>query len=136
MKHGHLFAIVAVAALGSFGCNKVEGVYTLDKEEMKKAMQAESSKDSDNPLAQQLAEAFISELDARMEIQPGGTFTLLAKLGEKEGDPRKGTWKKEGNAIVLQLEDDQMKCEQDASKRLACGSDADKLKMIFVKAPQ
>jgi len=136
MNHAKMFAIVAMAsALGMFGCNKPEGVYTLDKEEMKKAVQAESTDEPGQELAQQLLLAMVEELEARLELESGGAMTLGAQWGAKKEESKKGTWKKEGGAIVLELDDERIKCSREGSTKLTCGSDDkdEKQKMVFVK---
>lgn len=132
MNRGKLFAIVAMAsAFGMFGCNKPEGVYALDKEAMKKAVQAEPAEGPE--AARELLLALLDELEAQMELEPGGALTMSAKMGGKEEEPRKGTWKEEGGAIVLQLNDERITCNKDGAKKLTCGSQDDKQKMVFVK---
>ena len=125
-------AILAGATFGLAGCGGgVEGTYTLDKAEVKKAMEAEmNAKTGGVPLPPGLVRVALGMIDAMemtMELQPGGKLTMKATMPSLAGQPGKtenkeGTWTADGESIVLTADGKAITCSKSWAK-LRCESE-------------
>lgn len=118
------FAVLGLTACGGGG---VEGTYKIDKPEMKKAMEAEVAKlPADQQGFAKLAVALIDMMDVTVELKEGGKLTMKSTMPSLEKDKpattkeENGTWKKEGESIILDNGDGKpAKCKQ-AGNKLTC----------------
>jgi len=120
MKNSKLIAC-ALAVAGLVGCGGVEGTYKLDKEETKKAGEAEIAK---MPADQQaMAKAMMGmadKVDATLELKKDNTMSMSMTMdGKPEGKEKTGTWKKEGDDVVLTSDGKDLKCAK-SGKKLTC----------------
>lgn len=135
---------LALATFGVAGCGGgVEGTYKLDKAEMKKAMEAEVAK---LPAEQQemakLGVALLDAMDMTAELQSGGKLKLkstvpsLAKDAPPKTKEQEGTWKMDGDKVVLDAGDGKppIKCAKEGNK-LTCESEKKgSPALVFVKS--
>ncbi|MCC6553680.1 MAG: hypothetical protein IT372_11755 [Polyangiaceae bacterium] len=121
-------AAIAIATFGLAGCGGgVEGTYKLDKTEMKKAMEAEVAKlPADQQGMAKLGMALIEAMDISLELQSGGKLKMKSTMPSFDKDKpaqtkeEDGTWKEEGDSIVLDNGDGKpVKCAKGAGK-LSC----------------
>jgi len=121
-------ATLAIATFGLVGCGGgVEGTYKLDKAEMKKSMEAEVAKlPADQQAMAKLGVAMLDALDMSLELQAGGKLKAKTTMPSLDKDqPAKtkeqdGTWKMDGDAVVLDNGDGKpTKCTKGAGK-LSC----------------
>jgi len=135
-------ASLAIATFGLAGCGGgVEGTYKLDKAEMKKAMEVEIAKmPADQQGFAKLALAMIDTMEMTMELQAGGKLKMKSSMPSLEaGKPGKtedkdGTWKADGDSVVLTADGKPLKCAKAGSK-LSCQSDKKgDPAMVFVKS--
>lgn len=137
-------ALVALSLAGSMGCKAKgpEGTYTIDKDAMKKSMEAEIAK---MPAEQQafakLALTMIDSLDMNLVIEPEGKLTLKTTQPSLTDKPAKtvdktGTWKIEGKNLVMETDGKPLSCTQEESK-LTCVSGAKEGEpaLVFLKKP-
>lgn len=136
MKNSKL-VVCALAVIGLVGCGGVEGTYKLDKEETKKQMEADIAKLPANE--QQFAKlglAMADKMDATLELKKDNTVSFKATMeGKSDGKEKTGTWKKEGDDIVLTSDGKDMHCKKDG-KKLTCTekhSSGDET-MVFTKS--
>ena len=120
MKNSKLL-VVALAVIGLAGCGGVEGTYKLDKEETKKSMEAEIAK---MPAADQqfakLGMAMADKMDATLELKKDNTVSMKMTMeGKSDAKEKTGTWKKEGDDVVLTSDGKDMHCKKDG-KKLSC----------------
>ena len=136
-------AALAIAALGLTGCGGgVEGTYKIDKPEMKKAMEAEVAKlPADQQGFAKLAVALIDAMDITVELQAGGKLTMKSTMPSLEKDKpaqtkeEKGTWKQEGDSIILDNGDGKpAKCKQSPGKLTCEASKPGEPPMVLVKS--
>jgi hypothetical protein len=131
-------AMLALSFLAGCGGGP-EGMYSFDKENAKKAMEAEIAK---KPKEEQafagLALALIDALDMKLEIKSGGKWemkmsapSLGGKDAEKKEESETGDWTVEGDTITLKGKKD-LKCKFD-SKQLSCDAEKDGPPMVFKK---
>lgn len=135
--------LIAIAlGVSSFvlgGCSSPEGTYTLDKVEMKKAVEGETA---DVPQGQQefVRELLLKMVDAMnvsLELKSGGKMAMTASLGDEEKKTVEGTWKSEGSGLTFELEGEVTKCVKNDSKKLTCAKDKSEKggpPMVFVKS--
>jgi hypothetical protein len=131
----------ALAACGGGG--GPEGAYKLDKAEMKKAMEADMAK---LPESEKVSAKFglklLDAMDISITLEPGGKLkskeTKLSLDASKPAKPeeKEGTWKQEGDSLVLDTGDGKpLKCAK-APNKLTCKDAAAKpgdMSLIFVK---
>lgn len=120
MKNSKLFAC-ALAVVGLVGCGGVEGTYKLDKDETKKAMDAEIAKmPADQQAMAKMMSGMADKMDMTLEIKKDNTVAMKMTMDGKDKD-ESGTWKKEGDDIVLSNGNDKkdMHCKKDG-KKLTC----------------
>jgi hypothetical protein len=130
MRQSSVLLSAAVLVALSSACNKgPEGVYHLNKVEMKKSMEAEIAKMPTEK--QSLAKFGLAMLDLMQvdaELKAGGECTLTtSKPSLKEGEAAKkeqetGTWRKDGEVVVISAGGKGMRCDV-AGKTLTCKSD-------------
>lgn len=123
-------AALAIATLGLAGCGGggPEGTYKIDKAEMKKHMEAEVAKlPADQQGFAKLAVALIDAMDITVELQAGGKLTMKTSMPSLEKDKpaqtkeANGTWKKEGETIILDDGDGKpAKCKIVSPTKLDC----------------
>lgn len=146
MKLVKLLATAALAMSSLAACGGgVEGTYKLDKGEMKKAMEGDIAK---LPQEQQgfakLALALIDQMEMSVELQSGGklkmkTTTPSLKEGKAaETKEEEGTWKVEGESVVLETNGKPIKCKKGEGK-LTCDPEEKEKKegapgLVFVKS--
>jgi hypothetical protein len=147
MKINKLFVCaVALTAWGMVGCGGVEGTYKLDKAETKKAMQADIAKmPADDQKFAQLGLAMVDAMDVTMELKSGGAASmkmtmpnLMDSKGPAKTDEETGTWKKDGDNVIITDSKDkkETKCEK-SGKKLTCHEPSAGGKdntMVFVKS--
>jgi hypothetical protein len=142
----NLFKTIATGALllstfGLAGCGGVEGTYKLDKAEMKKAMEAEIAKlPADQKAFAQLAVAMIDQMDMSIELKAGGKLAMnattpsLEKDKPAKADTKEGEWRKEGDGVVLKVDNQDLKCKLEG-KKLNCSSDKKgEPALVFIKS--
>ena len=129
----NLFKTIATGALllsafGFAGCGGVEGIYKLDKAEMKKAMEAEIAKlPADQKAFAQLAVALIDQMDMSIELKAGGKLEMKATTPALDKDKaaktetKEGEWRKEGDSVIIKADNQELKCKAE-SKKLTCES--------------
>lgn len=123
MKNSKLFAC-ALAVIGLVGCGGVEGTYKLDKDETKKAAEADIAK---LPADQQeMAKKFAAmgsdkadKMDATLELKKDNTLSMKMSMDGKDSKEETGTWKKEGDDVVLTSDGKDIHCKKDG-KKLSC----------------
>ncbi len=121
MKNSKLL-VVALAVIGLAGCGGVEGTYKLDKDETKKSMEADIAKMPANE--QQFAKlgmAMMDKMDATLELKKDNSVSMKMTMdGKAEGKEQTGTWKKDGDEVVLSNGDGKdMHCKK-SGKKLTC----------------
>ncbi len=127
MKLSHaLCAALALSTLTLAGCGGPEGTYKLDKAEVKKNMEAEIAKmPADQQGFAKLGLAMIESMDMTVELQSGGKLKMKSSMPSlEEGKPPKteekeGTWKVEGDSVVLTSDGKPTKCAKSGGK-LSC----------------
>jgi hypothetical protein len=129
--------VVAVVGMGAVGCGSVEGTYKLDKDAMKKSAEAEIAK---KPAADQAAAkamlGMFDAMDMTLELKSGGAASMKTSLGAGHDKEETGTWKKDGDAIVVSSgKGKDIKCQKDGSK-LKCNEAGgkDDTQLVFVKS--
>jgi hypothetical protein len=144
MTNARTFAAVTLffAALGVAGCGRgVEGTYKLDKAEVKKAMEGELAKmPADQQPFGKLALGMVDKMDITVELRPGGKLKMTTTVPALEPgkpaktDSRDGTWKVDGDNVVLEADGKPTKCTK-SGPRLNCASDKQgEPPMVFVKS--
>ena len=120
MKNSKLL-VLALSAIGLVACGGVEGTYKLDKEETKKSMEAEIAKmPADQQAFAKLGMAMADKMDATLELKKDNTVSMTMTMdGKPEGKEKSGTWKKEGDDVVLTSDGKDMKCAK-SGKKLTC----------------
>jgi hypothetical protein len=134
---GALFLVT----LGLTGCGGVEGTYKLDKAEVKKAMEADIAKMPEKEQAMaKLGLAMIDAMDMTIELQPGGKLTSKMSMPSfDKGKPPKteekaGTWKKDGDSLVLDDGDGKPSTCTVAGNKLSCaGQKKGDPTLVFIK---
>lgn len=131
MKILKLAAAAALATSFLAGCGGPEGKYKLDKEAMKKAMEAEIEK---KPKEEQgfakLAVAMIEAMDMELEVKSGGKFTMKSTMPSLGGDKKaeektdEGEWTLDGDKITLKGPKDSTTCKVDG-KKIECSGKKD-----------
>lgn len=138
-----LAVALAALTLGLTGCGGgVEGTYKIDKAEMKKAMEADIAKlPADQQGFAKLAMGLIDAMDVTMELQSGGKLVMkstgpsLDKDKPAQTKEQTGTWKKEGDSIILDNGDGKpAKCKQAPGKLTCEGGKPGEPGMVFVKS--
>lgn len=131
-----VLGMAAVVGLGAMtGCASVEGTYKLDKAEMKKSAEAEiAKKPADQQEAAKAMLGMFDDMDMTLELKSGGTVSVKTTFGSKTKEEA-GTWKKDGDAIVVSSDKGKdMKCSKSGSK-LTCGEEGKEDKqLVFVKS--
>ena len=114
--------VVALSVVGLAGCGGVEGTYKLDKDETKKQMEADIAKMPANEQQfAKLALAMADKMDATLELKKDNTAAFTVTMdGKADGKEKTGTWKKEGDEVILSNGDGKdMHCKK-AGKKLTC----------------
>lgn len=137
-----LSTITLALTFGLAGCGGPEGTYKLDKAEMKKSIEADMAKLPENErIGPQFALKLLDAAELSVTLEPGGK--LKAKATKPSLDASKpatteektGTWKQEGDALLLEMGDGKpVRCARAANK-LTC-KDASKpgeTSLFFVK---
>jgi len=119
MKNSKLLAC-ALAVVGLVGCGGVEGTYKLDKDETKKAMEADIFMLAVLSFAK-LGMAMADKMDMTLELKKDNTASMKMSMDGKDSKEETGTWKKEGDDVVLTNGNDKkdMHCKKDG-KKLTC----------------
>jgi len=101
-----VFAFSSLCLVGcSGGDSAFVGKWELDKEAFKKAVEEQmSEEDEDNPMAG-MAMAMAQSMDVKVEIKSDHTFTATMSMAMMGSDTTTGTWKREGNGIVMTSSD-------------------------------
>lgn len=141
------FTTAALALATSFliaGCGGggVEGTYKLDKTEMKKSMEAEIAKmPADQQGFAKLGMALIDAMDMSVELQSGGKMkmkstmpNLMDKDKPAKTDEKDGTWKMDGEAVVLDVDGKPTKCAKSGGKLTCSGQKEGEPTLVFVKS--
>lgn len=128
-------AFAAVVLAAGAGCSKggqkanPEGKYALDKVAMKATLQAEIDKLPEEERAMpQMALGFIDMLEMQVELVEGGKLSMTATttdiMGAGQGpkvQTKEGTWKRENDKVVLEMEGEKSLSCSVEGKRLTCG---------------
>lgn len=129
-------SLVTIAlGLSSFvlgGCSSAEGVYKLDKAEMKKAVESEQQE-----FARAMLLQMVDAMSIDLELKSGGKMTMTGSLGDTEKKTVEGTWKSEGSGLTFEVDGEVTQCVKNDSKKLTCAKDKnDKagLPMVFIKS--
>ncbi len=118
-----------------------EGKYSLDKTEMKKAMEAKIAK---LPAEQQgfakLATAMVDAMDMKLDVQSGGKLEATSTMpsmqpgAQAKTEQKTGSWRKDGEKVILTIDGKDLSCDQ-KDKSLSCQPDKpDDPPMVFVKS--
>ena len=120
MKNSKLLAC-ALAVVGLVGCGGVEGTYKLDKDETKKAAEADIAKlpADQQEMAKKFGMAMADKMDATLELKKDNTLSMKMSMDGKDSKEESGTWKKEGDDIVLTSDGKDIHCKKDG-KKLSC----------------
>jgi len=123
MKNSKLI-VCALAVIGLVGCGGVEGTYKLDKDETKKAAEAEIAKmpaDQQAMAKMMLSSDKMDKMDITLELKKDNTAAMKMTMeGKTDAKEKAGTWKKEGDDVVLSNGDGKdMHCKKDG-KKLTC----------------
>lgn len=127
-----LFALLLAA------CGGPEGTYKLDKDAMKKSLEAET-KDKD---AAGFAAAMVEAMDISLELKSDGTVEMKSSMKLEKDKPAKeetetGKWTKDGDTITLSggKDNKDLKCKL-VSGNLECesGEKGAMGKMVFKKS--
>src|SRR6266436_1974088 len=97
MKNSKLI-VCALAVIGLVGCGGVEGNYKLDKDETKKAAEAEIAKmPADQQAMAKMMMGSMDKMDVTLELKKDNTVAMKMTMdGKPEPKEKAGTWKKEG----------------------------------------
>ncbi|MBX5481982.1 MAG: hypothetical protein IRZ16_09125 [Myxococcaceae bacterium] len=131
--------LAAFAALTFAGCKKSgpTGAWVLDKAEMKAAVNRDIEKLPKE--RQQMAKAMAGVLDVlevRLELQDGGKAKMFSKMPSLGGgDPKigekEGSWRQEGNRIIVSAADEKdVTCDLDGA-RLTCTDGKSPTSLVF-----
>jgi hypothetical protein len=120
----------------------VEGTYKLDKSEMKKSMEAEIAKmPADQQGFGKLGLALIDTMEMSVELQSGGKMKMKSSMPNimdkdkaAKTDEKDGTWKMDGEAVVLETDGKPVKCAKDGGKLTCTGGKAGEPTLVFVKS--
>lgn len=124
------------------GCGGPEGTYKLDKEAMKKAMEAEIEK---KPKEEQgfakLGMAMIEAMDITLEVKSGGKYTMKTSMPNLMGSDKAnkeesedGDWTVDGDKIDLKGSKDSTSCKFDGKKIECAGKKDGDPGITFVKS--
>ncbi len=101
-----LLALALLTSCGGDPAAAVAGVYTLDKDALKAAMAAQQKQAPEgeaNPMAGMM-EKMIESMDISMDLKSDGTVSMktsMTMMGETKNDESEGTWKLEGDKVVI-----------------------------------
>jgi hypothetical protein len=129
MKAIRFLVLVLCSVAFLAGCNAgPKGTYKLDKEAVKKAMEAEiAKKPKDEQAFAGLALALVEAMDITLEIKDGGKYEMKSSMpnlggkGDKKEETESGDYTVEGDTITFKGGKEEMKCKFDASK-IECAS--------------
>ncbi len=136
-------ATLALAASFLAGCGGgVEGTYKIDKAEMKKSMEAEIAKmPADQQGFGKLGLALIDAMEMSVELQGGGKLkmkTSMPNIMEKEKpaktEEKDGTWKVEGDSVILEADGKPLKCTKGSGKLTCASEKKGDPSFVFVKS--
>lgn len=102
-----LLVLTFALSLSITGCkkNNAAGTYKLNKEEMTKSMKAEIDKmPKEKQGFAKFGLAMIQAMDISLKLEAGGVVvaeTTASFMGKKKQDTDKGTWKQDGNKIMI-----------------------------------
>ncbi len=137
MKTIKLVCALAFAGVGLVGCGGPEGTYTLDKAETKKAMEADIAKmPADKQQFAKLGMAMMDSMDATLELKKDGTTSMKMTMGTEKSNEEAGTWKKDGDKVVLSNKGKDISCDK-SGKKLTCvesHKSGDSTTMVFTKS--
>lgn len=143
VKTAAALAVTLAASLLTAGCGGgVEGTYKLDKGEMKKSAEAEIAKmPADQQGFAKLGLALIDAMDMTLELQSGGKVkmkstmpNLMDKDKPAKTDEKEGTWKAEGDSIILEADGKPLKCAKGAGKLSCEGGEKGGTSLVFIKS--
>lgn len=135
-------AVVALSVLGLSACHGgPEGTYKLDKTQMKQQMNAKiATMPKDQQAIAKFTAAMIDATNVELKIESGGKTQMTTTMPAfHKGQPAKtktstGTWRKDGNKVILTQEGKDTQCQQ-KGKKLTCASDhPNDPPMIFIKS--
>jgi hypothetical protein len=135
---------IALLSLGLGACKGggAEGIYKLDKTEMKKSMQVEIDKmPKDQQDLAKLGMALIDAMDMSIELKAGGEAEMKASMGGLEGksgdakdEAKKGEWKAEGDNVTIKVDGKETKCKLGGGKLTCDPEKQGEPSMVFVKS--
>lgn len=140
------FTTAALALATSFliaGCGGgVEGTYKLDKSEMKKSMEAEIAKmPADQQGFAKLGMALVDTMEMSMDLQSGGKMKMKSSMPNimdkdkpAKTDEKDGTWKMDGDSVVLEMDGKPTKCAKSGGKLTCAGQREGDPALVFVKS--
>jgi len=136
MKTIKLVCALGLAGISLVGCGGVEGTYKLDKDETKKAMQAEIDKmPADKQQFAKLGLAMADSMDVSLELKKDGTATMKLSMGDKPQEDN-GTWKKDGDKVTINDSKGKATSCEKSGKKLTCTEthkSGDTTTMVFTK---
>jgi hypothetical protein len=135
-------ALATSFLLAACGGGGPEGTYKLDKTEMKKSMEAEIAKmPADQQGFAKLGMAMVDAMDMSVELQSGGKMTMkssMPNLMDKDKpaktDEKAGTWKMDGDSVVLEADGKPTKCAKSGGKLTCAGTKEGDPTLVFVKS--
>jgi hypothetical protein len=119
-----------------------EGTYKLDKSEMKKSMEAEIAKmPADQQGFAKMGLAMVDAMEMSLELQSGGKLKMkstLPNLMDKDKpaktEEKDGTWKMDGESVVLEADGKPLKCAKSGGKLTCAGQKEGEPGLVFVKS--
>jgi hypothetical protein len=129
-------ALSFIFMVGACKGGSPEGTYEIDKDAVKKAIEAEIAKmpKEKQAMAKGMAKMFES-MKIEMKLEKGGKATMNTEMsfgGKTKKDNEAGTWKVEGKKITLAFKKKPKTCDIDGSK-ITCTEKGMPFPMVFKK---
>ncbi|MEZ4439959.1 MAG: hypothetical protein R3B72_12760 [Polyangiaceae bacterium] len=135
--------VTALGLLSLTACKSgPEGTYKIDKDEMKKAMDAEIEKLPEEQRGfAKLAVALIDGMNVSVELKSGGDLEMKTSMinpMKKDAAPEEktisGKWKAEGENVTLTTEGKDITCKSEGNKLSCEGSKKGEPGLVLVKS--
>jgi len=135
-----LLTLALLTSCGGDPAAAVAGVYTLDKDALKAAMAAQQKQAPEgeaNPMAGMM-EKMIESMEISMDLKADGTVSMkssMTMMGETKNDESEGSWKLEGDKVVITPPDGESKAFTLKDGRLSATENGmfGEQEMVFVR---